>query len=152
VSDTTPRPRPLLLNIWIASELMAALLDRNLVLEDVHTDFYGTVSVIGAFGPLTPSELAERTGVPLTTVSDRIRRIVEDGDAERIPNPADGRSHLVRLTEEGDTRWRRGWPALQRTIQQISDNLDRPVDEVHDALEELIEALRAASREVTPSP
>jgi len=152
VSDTTPRPRPLLLNIWIASELMAALLDRNLVLEDVHTDFYGTVSVIGAFGPLTPSELAERTGAPLTTVSDRIRRIVEDGDAERIPNPTDGRSHLVRLTEEGDARWRRGWPALQKTIQQISDTLDRPVDEVHDALEDLIEALRTASREVTPIP
>jgi DNA-binding MarR family transcriptional regulator len=150
--STTPRPRPLLLNIWIAGELVAALLDRNLAVEDVHTDFYGTLSVIGAFGPLTPSELAERTGVALTTVSDRIRRIVEDGDAERIPNPADGRSHLVRLTQEGDARWRRGWPALQKTIQQISDNLDRPVDEVHDALEDLIEALRAASREVTPVP
>jgi DNA-binding MarR family transcriptional regulator len=140
------------LNTWIASELVASLLERNLALEDVHTDFYGTVSVIGAFGPLTPSELAERTGVALTTVSDRIRRIVEDGDAERIPNPEDGRSHLVKLTEEGDARWRRGWPALQKTIQQISDNLDRPVDDVHDALEDLISALRKASQAVTPIP
>jgi DNA-binding MarR family transcriptional regulator len=140
------------LNTWIASELVASLLERNLALEDVHTDFYGTVSVIGAFGPLTPSELAERTGVALTTVSDRIRRIVEDGDAERIPNPEDGRSHLVRLTQEGDARWRRGWPALQKTIQQISDNLDRPVDDVHDALEDLIGALRKASQTVAPIP
>jgi DNA-binding MarR family transcriptional regulator len=147
-----PRPRPLLLNVWIAGELVASLLDRNLALEDVHTDFYGTLSVIGVFGPLTPSELAERTGVPLTTVSDRIRRIVEDGDAERIPNPNDGRSHLVRLTQEGDARWRRGWPALQKTIQQISDNLSRPVDEVHDALDDLIDALRKASQGVTPIP
>jgi DNA-binding MarR family transcriptional regulator len=150
--STTPRPRPLLLNVWIAGELVASLLDRNLALEDVHTDFYGTLSVIGAFGPLTPSELAERTGVPLTTVSDRLRRIVEEGDAERIPNPEDGRSHLVRLTQEGDTRWRRGWPALQKTIQQISDNLGQPVDRVDDALEDLIEALRKASRESAPTP
>jgi hypothetical protein len=40
-----------MLNVWIAGELVASLLDRNLALEDVHTDFYGTVSVIGAFGP-----------------------------------------------------------------------------------------------------
>jgi DNA-binding MarR family transcriptional regulator len=147
-----PRPRPLLLDIWIAGELMGSLLDRNLALEGVDTDFYGTLSVIGAFGPLTPSELAERVGAPLTTVSDRLRRIVEDGDAERIPNPDDGRSHLVRLTAEGDARWRRGWPALRRTIEQISENLERPVEEVHDVIEDLIEALRAGSRtRLTPT-
>jgi DNA-binding MarR family transcriptional regulator len=140
------RPRALLLDIWIAGELTGSLLDRNLALEGVDTDFYGTLSVIGAFGPLTPSELAERVGAPLTTVSDRLRRIVEDGDAERIANPDDGRSHLVRLTAEGDARWRRGWPALRRTIEQISENLERPVDEVHDVVEDLIEALRAGSR------
>jgi len=149
VSDP-PRPRPLLLDIWIANELMASLLDRNLKLEGVDSDFYGTLSVIGAFGPLTPSELATRTGAPLTTVSDRIRRMVDDGDAERIPNPDDGRSHLVRLTGDGDARWRRGWPALQATIKQISDNLDSPVDEVHDSIEALIAALRRAWKPLAP--
>ena len=146
------RPRPLLLNIWIAGELVAALLDRNLAREDVHTSFYGTMSVIGAFGPLTPSEIAERTGTPLTTVSDRIRRMVQDGDVERIPHPADGRSHRVQLTPEGDARWRRGWPALQSSIEQISGQLERPIDELQDALEDLIAALRKASAEVTPIP
>ena len=73
--------------------------------DGVDTDFYGTLSVIGALGPLTPSEVAERTGTPLTTVSDRLRRMVADGDVERVANPGDGRSHLVRLTAEGDARW-----------------------------------------------
>ena len=145
-----PRPRALLLNVWIASELVSVLLDRNLVEEGVHTDFYGTLSVIGVWGPLTPSDLAERTGTPLTTVSDRLRRMVADGDVERVAHPGDGRSHLVRLTADGDARWRRGWPALQRTIDQIAANLDRPVDEVQDVLVELIDALNNASREVTP--
>jgi DNA-binding MarR family transcriptional regulator len=150
---TTPpsRPRGLLINVWIASELVSVLLDRNLVEDGVHSDFYGTLSVIGVWGPLTPSDLAERTGTPLTTVSDRLRRMVAGGDVERVAHPDDGRSHLVRLTADGDARWRRGWPALQRTIDQIAANLDRPVDEVQDMLVELIDALTAASRGVTPT-
>jgi DNA-binding MarR family transcriptional regulator len=150
--STPRRPRPLLLNIWIANELMAALLDRNLRVDGVDSDFYGSLSVIGAFGPLTPSELAERTGAPLTTVSDRVRRMVDSRDVERIPNPADGRSHLLQLTKRGDTKWRKGWPALQKTIREISDDLDRPVDEIHDALEDLIAALRKASRTLNTIP
>jgi DNA-binding MarR family transcriptional regulator len=143
--STVRRPRPLLLNIWIASELMSARLEQNLAAEGVESDFYGTLSVIGAFGPLTPSELAERTGAPPTTVSDRVRRMVDERDVERVPNPDDGRSHLLRLTKRGDARWRRGWPALQKTIREISENLDRPMDEIHDALEDLIAALRKSS-------
>jgi DNA-binding MarR family transcriptional regulator len=146
------RPRPLLLDLWIANELMSALLAHNLEDDGVHADFYGTLSVIGVFGPITPSELAERTGSPLTTVSDRVRRLVADGDVKRVPNPGDGRSHLLELTKRGDTSWRRGWPALQKTISEISTNLERPVDEVHDALEDLIAALRKASRTLNTIP
>jgi DNA-binding MarR family transcriptional regulator len=152
VTAPPPRPRGLLINVWIAGELVSALLDRNLVEEGAQSDFYGTLSVIGVWGPLTPSELAERTGTPLTTVSDRLRRMVADGDVERVAHPEDGRSHLVRLTTTGDARWRKGWPALQRTIDQIAANLDRPVDEVQDMLVELIDALTKASRGVTPMP
>ncbi|MEV0274783.1 MarR family transcriptional regulator [Streptomyces sp. NPDC050610] len=52
-------------------------------------------------GPIPLRELAERMGSdpPYTTVivDDLVRR----GLAERIANPADRRSKLVRLTEEG---------------------------------------------------
>ena len=67
----------------------------------MHTGFYGTLSVIGVWGPLTPSKVAELTGTPLTTVSDRLRRMVSDGDVERVAHPEDGRSHLVQLTDAG---------------------------------------------------
>ena len=146
------RPRGLLINTWIASELVGALLERNLAEDGVHTGFYGTLSVIGVWGPLTPSEVADLTGAPLTTVSDRLRRMVKDGDVERVAHPGDGRSHHVRLTKAGDAHWRLGWPALQATIKQISDNLDGPVDVVHDAIESLIAALRKASQPLAPIP
>jgi DNA-binding MarR family transcriptional regulator len=116
----------------------------------VLTGFYGTLSVIGVWGPLTPSKVAELTGTPLTTVSDRLRRMVADGDVERVAHPGDGRSHLVQLTEAGDAHWKQGWPALQRTIAEVTANLERPVDEVEGSLEDLIEALRKSATAPTP--
>lgn len=150
MSALPDRPRGILINTWIASELVDTVLARNLAADGIDTGFYGTLSVIGVWGPLTPSDVADKTGTPLTTVSDRLRRMVADGDVERVAHPADGRSHLVQLTTTGDARWRQGWPALQRTIDQVGDNLERPVEEVEGALEDLIEALRKAA--ATPSP
>ena len=151
MSKTPPdRPRGVLINTWIAGELVNDLLGRNLRAAGVKRDFYGTLSVIGVWGPLTPSEVAERTGTPLTTVSDRLRRMVADGDVERMAHPGDGRSHHVRLTPEGDARWKRGWPALQMTIDSVVGNLERPLNEVEDVLIELIDALVKASQEPAP--
>ena len=147
------RPRGLLINTWIASELVGTLLERNLAEDGVRTGFYGTLSVIGVWGPLTPSQVADLTGTPLTTVSDRLRRMVKDGDVERVAHPGDGRSHHVRLTKAGDAHWRLGWPALRRTIAQVEANLAQPVDQVEIALEDLIGALRkAAATEPSPVP
>jgi DNA-binding MarR family transcriptional regulator len=150
VTSLPERPRGLLINTWIASELVSALLERNLAEDGVDTPFYGTLSVIGVWGPLTPSKVAEMTGTPLTTVSDRLRRMVADGHVERVAHPDDGRSHRVRLTKAGDGHWRQGWPALQRTIAQVEANLGRPADEVEGALEDLIGALRKTVGEPTP--
>jgi DNA-binding MarR family transcriptional regulator len=152
VTELPDRPRGLLINTWIASELVNTVLSRNLAEDGIDTSFYGTLSVIGVWGPLTPSRVADLTGTPLTTVSDRLRRMVADGDVERVAHPGDGRSHHVRLTEAGDARWRQGWPALQRTIAQVEANLARPVDEVQDTLEDLIGALRKAATEPAPVP
>lgn len=142
------RPRPLLVDIWAAAQLVEQLLDRKL--EDAGLDPYGwgTLSIIGAFGPVTPSDVAWRTGRPLTTTSDLIRRLVDRGEVERLPNPDDRRSQLLRLTPKGEKNWRAGWPAVDTTISDVEANLDRPLDEVHDAIESLVAALREASRNV----
>jgi DNA-binding MarR family transcriptional regulator len=150
MSSPPERPRGLLINTWIASELVDAVLARNLAEDGIDSGFYGTLSVIGVWGPLTPSDVAEMTGTPLTTVSDRLRRMVEAGDVERVAHPDDGRSHRVRLTKSGDAHWRQGWPALQRTIAQVEANLGRPVDDVLDTLDDLIDALRKAASQPSP--
>jgi DNA-binding MarR family transcriptional regulator len=146
------RPRPLLVDIWTASELLGGLLDRKLEAAGLDPNGWGTLSVIGAFGPLTPSDVAWRTGRPLTTTSDLIRRLVERGEVERLPNPEDGRSQILRLTKEGEKAWRAGWPAVDTTLRDLAANLDRPLDEIHDTIEDLIAALREASRNVNTIP
>ena len=60
--------------------------------------------MIGAEGPLTPTGLAERLMMPLSTVIFRVRRLERRGHAERVPtrrrpvvpDPADaGRATLL---------------------------------------------------------
>ena len=60
------------------------------------------LSAVGAFGPLTLTELATMLGLPLTTASDVVRRLEGRGRMARKPNPADGRSQLLELTPAGD--------------------------------------------------
>lgn len=49
-------------------------------------------------GPRPQKALAERAGVEQPTMTATLQRMERDGLVERIPNPDDGRSTLVRLT------------------------------------------------------
>lgn len=53
---------------------------------------------------LSPSDLAASTMVTSGTMTNRIDRLVEAGLVARRPNPDDGRSALVALTEAGFAR------------------------------------------------
>ena len=54
-----------------------------------------------AAGPLRISALAERTHVEVSTVSRAATALERHGIIERIPDPADGRAHLLSLTDDG---------------------------------------------------
>jgi DNA-binding MarR family transcriptional regulator len=112
---------------------MAQVFDRELAADGVDSSHYGTLSLIGAFGPLRLTEVASELGLPLTTASDVVRRLEARGHVRRTPNPDDGRSFLFELTARGDREWKRGWGALQR----IAEGLDVDQDEMRDALTRL---------------
>jgi DNA-binding MarR family transcriptional regulator len=64
-----------------------------------------------------------------------------------MPNPADGRSFRVVLTDAGRGAHRAVNPSFTGADQAILDALDRPSDEVRDALQALSDAIdRAAPR------
>ena len=112
---------------------MAQVFDRELAADGVDSSHYGTLSLIGAYGPMRLTEVASSLGMPLTTASDVVRRLEERGHVRRRPNPDDGRSFLFELTARGDREWRRGWGALQR----INEQLGVDPDEMRSALAKL---------------
>jgi DNA-binding MarR family transcriptional regulator len=144
-SDAPAPDRPsLLLQIYALNQRMGELVERELAADGVVADDYALLSVVGSRGPVTPSEASEILGIPATTASDAIRRLVARGHVRRTPHPSDGRSHRLELTTGGDREWRRGWPALQRANEAIGRNLASEAAETRDTLERLDRALRAA--------
>lgn len=142
-----PQRISFLLQLVALNQRMETLVERELERERVPAQGYALLSAIGALGPLTLTEAAETLGMPLTTASDAVKRLVDRGAARRRPKPGDGRSHLLELTEAGEAEWRRGWPALQRTNAALERHLTTPGAEARAAVDVIDRALRAALAE-----
>jgi len=122
---------------------MGELVERELAREGVvDANGYAALTSIGAWGPISVTELAGVLGTPLTTMSDIVRRLEGRGHVARRVNPDDARSTLLELTASGDAVSRAGWPALQRATKAISRGL-HDVDATREILDELADALAA---------
>jgi DNA-binding MarR family transcriptional regulator len=154
-TDAPPERRlSLLLLVVAAHQRMGQLVERELTADGVAASDYALLSLVGARGPARLTEVAGELGMPLTTASDAVRRLEGRGHAAREPNPDDRRSVLVALTEAGHAEWRRGWPALRRINEQLTETLAEP-DGVRLGLEQLGEAfaeiLGGQSRQEAPT-
>jgi len=105
-------------------------------------DNYALMSLIGGVGSITPTEIAARMGLAVTTASDRIRRLEERGFAERRPNPADGRSHLVSLTDAGRAAFESTFGVWHQAVLQLEQELATPSSEIAASIRELDRAMR----------
>lgn len=152
-TDVPPERRlSILLLVVAAHQRMGQLVERELSADGVGAADYALLSLVGARGPARLTEVAGELGMRLTTASDAIRRLEARGHVRRTPNPDDGRSVLVELTETGDAEWRRGWPALVRINEQLGEALDDPAL-VRNGLERLgaaFEKLLAARDKKSP--
>jgi DNA-binding MarR family transcriptional regulator len=125
---------------------------RHLEQAGVSGEQLALLSLIATEEPITPTALAAEMGVPLTTLADALRRLDGRGELERLPNPADQRSHLLMLSAEGRGRLEAAEPALRRAAAELRTELHLPAREVESALEDLHAALRATTREVVRHP
>lgn len=62
---------------------------------------YAVYSAVFELEAATPTQLAARQGMRLTTFMDQLRLLESRGDARRVPHPTDGRSYKVVLTSAG---------------------------------------------------
>jgi DNA-binding MarR family transcriptional regulator len=89
----------LVFQIFRTSEMNARLVSRALEPTGVRGDDYAVYSYL-LHGPITLTDLANGTGMPLTTAAGYVKRFEERGHIIKAPNPADGRSHLLSLTTD----------------------------------------------------
>jgi DNA-binding MarR family transcriptional regulator len=132
-------------DVFAVSQRLGAYLDRALEGTGIRPAEYAVYSLMLEAGPRTPSELAAMLGVPPSTLSTYLAAMLERGDAKRFPNPADGRSVRVVLTDRGRAVHRRVNPPFTRAQLALDANLERPVADVRAVLAELGDAIERAT-------
>jgi len=77
----------------------------------------------GAGGPLTPSEISERTLRSSATMTSLLDALEREGWARRIPNPDDRRSVRVEITDEGKALADRFLPGVRNVERAVVADL-----------------------------
>ena len=113
-----------------SGQLVASALEGTQI-SPVDASIY---NVLERRGPLTPSQLAGTLGMGASTLTYRMRALVERGHLARSRNPHDGRSALVRLTPGGLRAWRRAFPDFVATLRSAEERLAVPQRDVGAAL------------------
>ena len=135
-------PPTILFEVFWANQKRAELIEAALEGKELPSEDYPFYVMIGAEGPWTPTGLAARLEMPLTTVLFRVQRIERRGHAERVENPRDRRSFLVQLTPEGKRLLKQARPAFRAFAEGVEARLGAGgVDELRTRLIELRKAI-----------
>lgn len=134
-------PPTILFEVFWTQQKRKRLIEAALKGIDLLPEDYPFYVTIGADGPLTPTALAEILDLPLSTVTFRVKRLEKRGHAERVDNPADGRSFLLRLTPTGRSLLNKARPRFRSYAEAVEGRLGGPKT---DALRQSLIELRAA--------
>jgi DNA-binding MarR family transcriptional regulator len=135
--------RSLLLDVYAAYHKSGQVVEAAIQGTGIAAEDFAFVSIVVAREPVTPTEISREFGLSLSTVLFRVGRNVERGFVERISNPQDGRSFLLRLTPAGRDVWRRAASNLHRAVTALEARLERSAAEIQQALRELQAAFDA---------
>ncbi len=126
--------KSLLLELYAAFHKSGQLVDRACEGTGIAPEDFAFVSIVGGHEPVTPTEISREFGLSLSTVLFRATRNVELGFVERVSNPHDRRSFLLRLTPAGRRAWERAGTRLRRAVDSLEQRLDRPAAEIQETL------------------
>jgi DNA-binding MarR family transcriptional regulator len=137
-------PDTILLDLFRTNQLRERLVEVSLAGLELPPEDYPFYVLIGAEGPWTPTLLAERMKMPLSTVLFRVGRLDQRGHLERMPNPDDRRSYLVSLNAEGQKLLEQARPRFRAFAESVEARLgEERVGGLRGGLNELREAIEA---------
>lgn len=113
----------ILLDVFLTNQRRKRMIEAALAQSEVPAEDYPVYVLVGAEGPWTPTGLAKRLEMPLSTMLFRLGRLERRGHAERVANPADGRSYLIRLTDEGNRLLGEARPAFRDYAEAVEGRL-----------------------------
>jgi DNA-binding MarR family transcriptional regulator len=134
----------ILFDVFLTNQKRGRLIDAALAGTELPADDYPLYVIVGAEGPWTPTDLARRLEMPLTTVLFRVRRLERRGHAERRPNPDDGRSFTIELTPAGQRLLRKARPRFRAAAEAVEARLGaEEVESLRNAMARLRDAVDA---------
>ncbi len=133
--------RRLLLQAATTFAYVGQLVEQNLKAVGLPAFLVPTLVHIGEREPVSPTEIASVSGVPMTTLRDNIQRLADRKLVRRTPNPGDGRSYLLRLTPRGRAVAKSAGDALLETYLALEQRLPRSLATYQRALDELNQSL-----------
>jgi DNA-binding MarR family transcriptional regulator len=135
----------LLQETYSVGSLIGSFVNAELRAGGVDPQLFSFLGWIHLLEPVTPGQLAVETGMPPTTIRDYLRRLTERGDIVRMPNAADGRSYLIKLSARGRRLVERGQPLVAAVFHRMEPHLERPPEEYIERARELRQALAASA-------
>lgn len=136
--------RRLFLESTTAHELVGRLVEARLGEVGIPPYLLALLTHVREHAPVSPSGVAEASGVPLTTLRDNVQRLVDRGLVRRVPNPDDRRSYLLVPAAKGRAVADAAGEALLGAYLAVEQRLPKRREHYERALEELNEALRGA--------
>ncbi|MGW1890431.1 MarR family winged helix-turn-helix transcriptional regulator [Streptomyces sp. NPDC002004] len=109
----------------------------------------GVLTLLGRYGEMRMSRLAELLAVDMSVTSRHVAHLAERGWIDRIPDPADKRSRIVRLTGAGEQQL---VELSERTAQLLAYRLGDWSDDEVGRLIELMARLRESFGDCRSSP
>ena len=145
--DEVPAERTnALFDVWLVSRAATNLLDRALAPSGLTADEFGLYSVLTSAETMTPSDLARWMSAPPTTVSSYVKRLEARGHVQRVRNPADGRSYVLRLTAAGRAAHGEAGRRFLPVLDEVVAALGRREGAVRTGLRDLRDALDTVAR------
>jgi len=138
-------PMSVLLDTWLVANLTNGLLDDSLQLSGMSGDDFALYSLLNAYGPASPSQIARWTGMRATTVSAALKRLAARGHTAQQRSAEDRRSYAVGLNDAGRAAHRETAGVFWKETRKLAELLGDREGELRRHLQVLDAALRDAA-------
>ena len=144
--NATSEIRESLRQLRIQLSLLNYRVGSQLELRDVDLD---CLDIIDAYGPLSPSALARRAGIPPATMTGVLDRLERGRWITRERDPHDRRAVLLKAARGRSAELMRRYAPMNRAMNKLlTTYTDNQLETIADFLKRTVEAGRAATDEL----